>query len=385
MVINDSSLTNEIAPVIRKIDDAFVVWFPNGNQYLRLEEPAFFVFQGYEKGLNSDIIANQCAERYQIPEDECLQFVIEIINGIDAIRQNPVINEPDCTKNTELQTKSFSLYSVHKYIIGEKLLQFHFETRLYEHYLHPLLQHLETEICPTEPFLFELFGHNGKIVLRVNKQVKGMWNEDETHLLNGMASLQILNAIYEKKDHDWMAIIHASAVTNGTKTIAFTASPGSGKSTMAAMLQQKGFTLVSDDFVPLERVTQHVFPFPAAMSVKGGATELLSALYPSLQKQEEAQLSRTNKLVRYLPVEGKALPTPVKEIIFIKYDPVVDFELEKVPRLEALKMLLDETWTSPSPENASQFLDWYCEVSCYRLTYSNNQKALQSISELFER
>jgi len=39
-------------------------------------------------------------------------------------------------------------------------------------------------------------------------------------------------------------------------------------------------------------------------------------------------------MVRYLPVDGKALPAPVKEIILIKYDPDVDFKMEKLPRTE---------------------------------------------------
>ncbi len=376
---------NENTTVVRKIDNSFVVWFANGNQFVLLEEPAYFVLQLIEQGVHKRAIVNRCIDRYQTTETECTQFVNEIEDKIDGIRKHATQTENVFGDEFESQSKSFPLYSAHRYLIRNKYFRFHFETRLYEHYLHPLLQHHETDTCTTESALFELFGHKGKIVLRVNKQVKGMWNEDETHLLSGMASLQILNTIYEKNDCDWMAIIHASAVTNGTKTIAFTASPGSGKSTIAALLQQKGFTLVSDDFVPLERITQHVFPFPAAMSVKEGATELLSALYPSLQKQEEAQQSRTNKLVRYLPVEGKALPTPVKEIIFIKYDPAVDFKMEHLPRLEALKMLLDETWTSPLPENAGQFLDWYCGISCYRLTYSNNEKALQTIAKLFEQ
>jgi hypothetical protein len=385
MVTNTCPAKDENETVIRKIDGAFVVWFPNGNQYLRLEEPAFFVFQGCETGLNEDLIARQCAERYQIPENKCRHFVAEIIDGLGAIRQNPVMNTSDGLESNRLQTKTFTPFSIHNYIIGEKCLRFSFETRHYEHYLHPLLQHLETNSHSVKPILFELFGHDGKIILRVNCHVKGIWTENESHLLNGMAFLQIMNVIYGKKDDDWMAIIHGSAVTNGKKTIVFTASPGSGKSTMAALLQQKGFPVVSDDFIPLERITQHVFPFPAAMSVKEEATGLLSDLYPSLLEQGKAQRSRTHKQVRYLPVEGKTLPAPVKEVVFIKYDPAIDFKMEMLSKLEALKILLDETWTSPSPENAGRFLDWYCGITCYRLVYSNNEKAIQTISEMFRK
>ena len=371
--------------ISREIDGAYVVWFAAGNQYLRLEEPAFFVFERVEGGMNQGLIDWQCAERYQIQEGESHQFVAEIIDRIEAIKKSPVIKESDYQENQEIHTKQFSSFSIHDYEINGILLRFKFETWLHEHYLHPLLQHLETKACITEPILFELFGQNDRIVLCVNHEVKGVWTEDETHLLKGMAFLQILNAAYKKNDHDWMAIIHASAVTNGTKTMVFTASPGSGKSTIAAMLQQKGYALVSDDFVPVEHSSKHVFPFPAAMSVKEGATELLSAWHPSLQSDIEPQRSLSNKLVRYLPVDGKAFPAPVKELIFIKYDPEVNFEMEKLPRIDALKMLLDETWTFPSSENAARFLDWYSQLSCYRLTYSNNGKALQNITELFDQ
>lgn len=373
------------APVIREIDGMYVVWFSNGNQYLRLEEPAFFVFQNEQQGINREVIVSRCAERYCIHTDESRKFVTEILDGIEAIKQWETRKDPDNFTDEELRLKQFSLFSVRNYSVNGKPLRFHFETRLYEYYLHPLLQHLETETYCSEPILFELFGHNDRIVLRVNHQVKGVWTEEESHLLKGMAFLQILNAVYQRGDNDWMAIVHGSAVTNGAKTIVFTASPGSGKSTIAALLKQKGFALVSDDFVPVERSSQHVFPFPAAMSVKDGATDLLSAFYPSLKGDVESQLSLTNKQVRYLPVEGEAVPAPVKEIIFIKYDRAVDFEMEELPRIEALKMLLDETWTFPSDENAGQFLDWYSGLTCYRLTYSNNEKAIQTIVQLFEQ
>jgi len=382
--MKDGLERNKTGTLVCEMDGAYVVWMASCNQYLRLEEPAYFVFTSYEKYGNPELTVSQCAGRYSIPEDECRQFVTEILGGIEAIRQTAMRHYRGLPGDEGVRGKTFTPFSIRHYSINGKRLCFHFETRLYEHYLHPLLQHLETEPHTLQTPLFEIFGHDDRIILRANNQVKGIWGEEETHRLKGMAFLQILNAVYEKEDDDWMATIHASAVTNGSKTIVFTAMPGRGKSTMAALLQQKGFALVSDDFVPLERVTQHAFPFPAAMSVKEGATGLLSAWYPSLRNQEELRQSMTNKPVRYLPVEAKTVPAPVKEIIFIKYDAASDFEMEKLPRTEALKMLLDETWTSPLPENAAGFLDWYPSVSCYRLTYSNNEKALQAIINLFE-
>jgi hypothetical protein len=372
--------------VFREIDGAYIVWFANGNQYLRLEEPAFFVFQNIERGTEQKQIAKECASRYHNTEQESARFVAEIIAGIETIRQNSVSQkEIKKIKEPAIQENTFVPGLVHWYRINKKYFCFQFETRFHEFCLHPLLQHLECESSPSGFILFELFNDRKKMVLRVNGEIEGSWKEDETHLMKGVAFLRILNTAYEKTDDDWMAIIHASAVSNGKKTMVFTASPGSGKSTIAALLQQKGLALVSDDFVAVERFSQHVFPFPAAMSVKEGASEMLSAFYPSLKEQEATQRSLTNKLVKYLPIEGVSVPAPVQEIIFIKYDPEVDFEMEKRPRADALKLLLDETWTFPSAENADRFLDWYSRLSCYRLNYSNNEKAIQAIIELFEQ
>lgn len=199
----------------------------------------------------------------------------------------------------------------------------------------------------------------------------------------GKVSLEILNVIYCKGEEDWMAVIHASAITDGKSTVIFTASPGSGKSTIAALLVQKGFSLVSDDLVPIERESKMVYPFPAAISVKEGSQDLLSLYYPTLKIQSEPEITRTNKLVRYIPIESEAIPAPAKAVIFIKYDPTIDFAMEKLPFTESLKLLLDETWTYPSFENAKEFIYWHDSVNCYRITYSDNDKAVSVITKLF--
>ncbi len=377
--------TGKIKKLVREVDGGYVVWLACCNQYFRLEEPAYFVFTNYEKYGDRGLVADLCGERYSVPKHESQRFVAEILDGIESAKQTAMLQFKRLPEEKGAMGATFAPFSVRYYSINGKTLCFFFETQLYEHFLHPLLQHLETNIPsqsqPT-PALFEIFGHNGRIALRVNNEVAGVWGEDESHRLNGMAFLKILNAVYDKEDNDWMAAIHASAVTNGTKTIVFTASPGSGKSTMAALLQQKGFKLVSDDYVPIDKHTKRAFPFPLAISVKEGATELLSSLYPSLSGNK-LQLSPANKQVRYLPASGEALPAPVKEIIFIKYDTTIDFKIEKLSGTQALKMLLEETWVSPLPENANLFLDWYPSVSFYSLAYSDNEKALQAITNLF--
>ena len=359
-----------------------MLWIEKGNRFIWFEEPAYFVASSYLCGTDKVSIAQACISRYHVDEEESLNFVAEVIAGVDSYERSNN-SEPSDVLNKEIRGKEFAPFSFHNYSINSRILNFRFEKERYEYYLHPLLKHLETDEITNRTIVFEMFEHNNKIVLSVDDQVCGIWDEDETHLLKGMAFLQILNAVYEKKDDDWMTVIHASAVTNGKKTIAFTASPGSGKSTIAALLLQRGYSLVSDDFVPIERTTGNAFHVPIAMSVKEDATTILSMFYPSLLEQAETHRSLTNKKVKYLYFRETVTPSPVKEIIFIKYDPDVDFEMEKLPRIEALKLLLDEAWTYPSAVNAGSFLDWFTGLVCYRLTYSNNEKAIKVIDQLF--
>jgi hypothetical protein len=150
-------------------------------------------------------------------------------------------------------------------------------------------------------------------------------------------------------------------------------------------MQKKGYTLLSDDFVPIERDSKKCYPFPAAMSVKQGSKEILSTEFPSLANDENKYYTHGNKTVSYLAFSEFANPIPTKEIIFIKYNPDVDFEIEEIKRVEALKMLLEETWTYPSPESAGSFIDWFLTVRCVRRTYSNNEKAIDKIAQLFAK
>jgi hypothetical protein len=193
--------------------------------------------------------------------------------------------------------------------------------------------------------------------------------------------------MYNKSDDFWLMTVHAAALTNGKKTILIPAESGSGKTTMAAMLQNRGYRLLSDDFVPIDRHFFRAWHFPIAMSVKQGALEVLSTMYRDL---EEKPVNETpaKKSVRYLcPDYDPEKPNdafPVKDVIMIKYDPKVEFEFKKAGRIDAIKLMLDQSWILPNPGNAKIFLDQVDQWSFYQLTYSNNELALDVIDELFD-
>jgi hypothetical protein len=115
--------------------------------------------------------------------------------------------------------------------------------------------------------------------------------------------------------------------------------------------------------------------------------DLLTPLFPELEEKSLFHLS-VEKSVRYIPLSNYAeiinAVFPVKELIFIEYNSAIDFKLEKLDPVIALKALLDQVWVTPVHGNASILLDHIMEISFYKLTYSNNQKALGAISNLFD-
>jgi hypothetical protein len=193
--------------------------------------------------------------------------------------------------------------------------------------------------------------------------------------------------IHNKTDADWLMTVHASAITNGKKTILFSAPPNHGKTTIAALLQAQGYKLISDDFVPIDRNSFHAYPFPIAMSVKQSSMDLLASLYPALEQKQLNYIS-PEKSVRYLESNDSFDVAndvyPVHEFIFIEYNKSVDFKWEKLDPLKAMKLLLDQAWVAPNIGNAEILFDRILQTSFIKLTYSNNQKALEAITNLFD-
>jgi hypothetical protein len=371
----------------KKIGNSYLVWFQRSNLYLQLEEPAWFVFRKTVKRYKAETIASECVLRYSLTYDECLQFVNDIRTKTAQMNQPAILKVSAGNYSDKIKNYDFTPYSTRKYQFNGNLIEFSVEKARFEEYLHPLISYLETNKTADKISRFELFRYQDETVFRLNGEVKGVWPRNDTHHLIASIFVCMINEMYDKSDDFWLMTVHASAITNGRKTILIPAKSGSGKTTIAALLQTRGYQLVSDDFVPIDRELFRAWPFRIAMSVKPGAMDVLTSLYPDLEHKPVTKSSAA-KIVRYLPpqnnVELVDIAFPVKEVIMIKYDPSIEFEFEKVDQLTSIKQLLDQAWIVPNPGNAGIFLDRVVQWSFYQLTYSNNQKALDAITQLFE-
>ena len=371
----------------KKIGHSYLVWFQNSNLYLHLKEPAWFVFSKTVKRYKSSTIAELFSERYGISIEESRKFVYEVRVEIDKMNK-PISPPTNIDQFSSASNKHpYTPFSIHHYKLGNQVIAFSYESAHFESYIHPLISHFETIETQRDMPHFELFLYQERIAFRYNGEVKGLWAKDETQFVKGLIFKFLVNAMHDKTDDDWLMTVHASAITNGQKTILFSAEPGKGKTTFAALLQANGYQLISDDFVPIDRHKFNAYPFPISISVKPGSMDLLTPLFPVLEENPLTYLT-PEKSVRYIPPSNHFdiinMIFPVQELIFIEYNNTVDFNMEKLDPVVALKSLLDQVWVTPIPGNATILLDRIMEISFYKLTYSNNQKALEAISNLFE-
>jgi hypothetical protein len=345
------------------------------------------VFSKTVKRYKAETIAELVTKRYAVSLKESLQFVQEIRAEID--KRNQPIHVPNNIDqlSTGINKHLFTPHSIYHYKLGNRIIRFSYASAHFESYIHPLISHFETTENQSDVPLFELFNFQDRIAFRHNGEAKGLWTKDETQYVKGLIFMFLVNAMHDKTDDHWLMTVHASAITNGKKTILFSAEPGKGKTTFAALLQAQGYLLISDDFVPIDRHSFNAYPFPISVSVKPGSMDLLAPLFPELEEKSLTHLS-AEKSVRYIPPSNHSdiinAVFPVKELIFIEYNSAIDFNLEKLDPVVALKSLLDQAWVTPIPGNASILLDRVMEISFYKLTYSNNQKALEALSNLFE-
>jgi len=82
--------------------------------------------------------------------------------------------------------------------------------------------------------------------------------------------------------HNYM-ITHAAVIERKGCSIILPAPPGSGKSTLCALLVGHGWRLLSDELALLEPSTGLLVPVPRPISLKNASIELIRQRYPDLQ------------------------------------------------------------------------------------------------------
>ncbi|MDA9875992.1 hypothetical protein N9D29_08305 [Flavobacteriaceae bacterium] len=366
----------------KTVEDKTIVWFETSNQYLILEHTSANILERLSSGAAANEIAESLTKKLSIPFKESINFVLELQKKFFKEDNSEKLERSNNSKYTE-RPKDFKFIKYYK--INDVVFKISFLNDKELSLVHPKFVHLVIDEVTDFNNEFEVFINHNYIFLYVNNAFIGSWDNYNIHFFQGKFSMELIQKIHQKEENDWLGVFHASAISNGKKSILFLGDSGNGKSTSLALLQANGFTCLADDFVPVDAKKQEVYSFPAGISIKKSSLEALFSIYPELETSAEYNYKRLNKIVRYLKPNNNDFFThlPCHDLVFIKYIKDAKFSCKKISKINAFQQLVPDSWLSPKKENAQSFLNWFEGLNCYQLTYSNNEEMIKTITKIF--
>lgn len=365
------------------VDNKTITWFSKNNEYLVLENTTADIIKRLSKGVSVKEIATALSKKLSVPLDKTIDFILDLEKKVYQPKTKSELNLINDYRSVKAP-KEFEYIKYYK--INTVIFKISYSSELELSYVHPKFAHLLIDKTDKYHHEFDVFIDNKFIFFYVNKKMIGAWSSKEIHYFQGKFSMELIQKIHQKEEKEWMGVFHASAVSNGKKSILFLGDSGNGKSTSLALLQANGFNCLADDFVPVDVEKQEVYSFPASISIKKNSLDTLLPIYPELETSAEYNFERLNKVVRYLKPNNTKFEKhlPCKELVFIRYEKNSELIFEEISKINAFQQLIPDSWISPVKENAQLFLDWFSSLTCYQLTYSKNNEMIDKVSQIFD-
>ena len=232
-----------------------IVWFENSNEYLILENTTAAILKRLSRGVSVNEIAATLSKKLAIPLEKTIDFILDLEKRIyepKSIIESNLINDYRDIKTP----KSFHFIKYYK--VNNVIFKVSYLSEKELSLVHPKFSHLAIDNSGNFDFEFDVFINNNYIFLIVDKELIGAWSNKNIHFFQGKFSMELIQKIHQKEENEWLGVFHASAVSNGEKSILFLGDSGNGKSTSLAILQANGFTCLADDFVPIDAKKQEV-------------------------------------------------------------------------------------------------------------------------------
>lgn len=160
---------------------------------------------------------------------------------------------------------------------------------------------------------------------------------------------------------------------------------GAGKTTLAMALEAKGFRLLSDDVVPIER-NGDALALGLAACIKPGSWQVLRDHRPDLADAPE--VFRFGQSVRYLPPRHPVIQNPVKPclLIFPQYTPHSPTLCQQLDPESVLQKLVasDSVIRDLTQSKLEALCQWIGTRLAFELTYPNLESAVMQISQLLK-
>jgi hypothetical protein len=368
------------------LEDHTILWFREINKYILTTPPADEILRRIAETEDLSSVVNFCITSLNMEHYQAREVTEDFKNTWEALKKETIASNTDPSETPEKLIPGKNSYSARYYKVFDKIFFIEYDSPDAESVVHPKFAHLEIPEKAQSAHHFRIGDTGSFYHLRVDGKEKGTWKKKERHLLAGKVSMEILQKTYRKEEKEWMGVFHAAGISDGKRCMMFLGNSGIGKSVLSALLMATGYEVLSDDFLPVMSKEALVCRFPAAISIKKEAYELLEPEFPEMIHSEEHTNPVLHKTFRYLPLASqKPLCVPCKGLIFMQYRKHSGFVFEEIPKQEAIKKLIPDSWISPEPDNAKHFLHWVASLPCYNLIYSDTEKMIHSLDNLFNK
>ena len=374
MVKSVKDLPFSIAQKISEQDS--IVWLKGTNKYIVLDSNILELI--YKKSiLSSKEFLAQLIKSLNVSYSVAKKIdkdILELLLESKKVDSKRNIKYPDIIKPCQL---------IHYYSFNDIIIKVCFDSEETKALIHPKYSHLVIDHLNIYDVEYKIFNNDNTFFIFKNNQFLGAWNSNELHEFQGKFSMELMCSFYNKTEHDWMGVFHASTISKNNHSIMFTGDSGNGKSTLVSILMANGFNVIADDFSPILRSDFKTYCFPSAISIKEKSYNLIEQLHPELKSFNEYYINELKGNVKYLPAISKETSANCSAVVWVQYSEGAENSMKKISIHEALKKFLPDAWISKEEVNAKAFLKWIKKTAFYELNYSENDKLISIINNYF--
>jgi len=188
--------------------------------------------------------------------------------------------------------------------------------------------------------------------------------------------------------HQYLAI-HAAVLEREGQALIMPAPPGSGKSTLCAVMMQEGWRLLSDEMCLIDLESHQINPFVRPVSLKNESLELIAKWYPAARIKQITPGTTKGTVGYLLPNEASwqnftQSATPAW-VIFPQYvKEQIDIALNPISKADAFMHLAHNSFNyNVLSEKAFDCLSRVTQLTqAYRLEYSDIDQAIAELNKL---
>ena len=374
MVKTLKDLPFSIAQKISEEDS--IVWLKASNRYIILNSNILELIKN-KLSLSSKDFLDHITESLNVSSKKAERINEDISELLLEAKEEELkldIKHPDPIKPCQL---------INYYSFNNTIIKVGFDSEETKSLIHQKYRHLVVDHVNSYDVEYSVFNSDHSLFIYKNNQIVGSWDSTQLHEFQGKFSMELICSFYNKTEHDWMGVFHASTISKNNHSVMFTGDSGNGKSTLVSILMANGFNVIADDFSPILREDFKTYCFPSAISIKEKSYNLIEQLHPELKSSNEYYINELKGNVKYLPAISKETSANCSAVVWVQYSEGAENSMKKISIHEALKKFLPDAWISKEEVNAKAFLKWIKKTAFYELNYCDNDKLISIINNYY--